>query len=234
MENKQNWELQFEGCIYSDRLLDKLLFLMQETGKKVDIVEIKKAIFYARKYHGNQKRQSGEPYYSHPLEVAYMISSYLLRTDIIVTSILHDTLEDTELTFEMIETIFGKIVANQVMDLTRIKEDGEKISSAVMVESLWIQKKYDLLLIKQFDRLHNMQTIGAKSPEKIKKIVVETLNSFLILATYLGIKEPEEELRQLCAKIIAPNKYHLQNKKTFMSDNFQLPSLSFQNDKHQM
>ena len=58
MENKQNWELQFEGCIYSDRLLDKLLFLMQETGKKVDIVEIKKAIFYARKYHGNQKRQS--------------------------------------------------------------------------------------------------------------------------------------------------------------------------------
>ena len=144
MENKQNWELQFEGCIYSDRLLDKLLFLMQETGKKVDIVEIKKAIFYARKYHGNQKRQSGEPYYSHPLEVAYMISSYLLRTDIIVTSILHDTLEDTELTFEMIETIFGKIVANQVMDLTRIKEDGEKISSAVMVESLWIQKKYDL------------------------------------------------------------------------------------------
>jgi (p)ppGpp synthase/HD superfamily hydrolase len=162
--------------------------------------EIKKAIYYAKKYHGEQKRQSGEPYYSHPIEVAYMISDYLFRTDIIVTSILHDTIEDTELTFEMIDSIFGSLVAKQVMDLTRIKEDSHKISSAETVELLFKQKKYDLLLIKLFDRLHNMQTIGVKSPEKIKKIVEETLLIFLALAAYLEKLDIEKEIGDLCIK----------------------------------
>ncbi len=191
-------DLDFESCKYSDRLLDKLALINENSSDKIDILEVKKAIYYARKYHGNQKRQSGEPYYSHPLEVAYMISDYLFRTDIIVTSILHDTIEDTELTFEMIESIFGKLVASQVEDLTRIKENNRKISSAEVVESLWLQKKYDVLLIKQFDRLHNMQTIGVKSPDKIKKITKETIGTFIVLAAYLGIRNIEEELLSSC------------------------------------
>ena len=117
---------------------------------------------------GAQKRQSGEPYYSHPLEVAYMVAEHRFTTDVLVTSILHDTIEDTELTKEMIDYIFGFTIASQVEDLTRIKIDG-KISVAEMVKSLWFQNKKDLLLIKYFDRLHNMRTINAKSPEKIQK-----------------------------------------------------------------
>jgi len=234
MEDLYHWKLKFIPCSYSDRLLEKLVYLNEVAVKKVDITQVRKAIYYAKKYHGEQKRQSGEPYYSHPLEVAYMVSSYLFRTDIIITSILHDTIEDTELTFEKIQEIFGGVVAGQVMDLTRIKEDGRKISSSEMVESLWLQKKYDVLLIKQFDRLHNIQTIGAKSPEKIKKIMEETVNTFLLLAAYLGIPEYQEELRQMCAKIIAPDKNYLQNKKTFISDNYQLPSLDFENEISQM
>lgn len=98
-----------------------------------------------------------------------MGSDYLFRTDIIITSILHDTIEDTDLTFEMIQTEFGSLVASQVSDLSRIKVAGKKISSAELVKSLWLQKKYDQLLIKLFDRLHNVLTIHARSPEKQKK-----------------------------------------------------------------
>jgi len=196
-----NLELKFESCWYSNRLLDKLLLMNEKTSHKINILEVQKAIYYAKHYHGEQKRQSGEPYYSHPLEVAYMVSDYLFRTDILVTSILHDTLEDTELTFEMIKYIFGEVVASQVEDLTRIKEN-RKISSAEMVESLWLQKKYDLLLIKQFDRLHNMQTIGVKSFEKIRKITKETISTFTVLAAYLGIRNIEEELIQSCTTFI--------------------------------
>ena len=201
MQDNYDWELEFESCIYSSRLIDKLLLLNKQAIQQIDITEVKKAIFYAKKYHADQMRQSGEPYYSHPLEVAYMISDYLFRTDIIVTSILHDTLEDTDLNYEMIESLFGSIVAGQVEDLTRIKED-QKITSAEMVESLWIQQKYDVLLIKQFDRLHNMQTIGAKSPEKIQKIIKETMSTFTVLAAYLGIRDVEEKIISCCRKFI--------------------------------
>ncbi len=201
MQDDKSWWTKFDSCKYSNRLLDKLLLLNEDKSKedKIDILKVQKAIYYAKKYHGDQKRQSGEPYYSHPFEVAYMISYYLFRTDIIVTSILHDTIEDTELTFEMIRKLFGEVIAHQVMDLTRITGgDGRKISSAEMVGFLFEQKKYDLLLIKQFDRLHNMQSIGAKSPEKIKKITEETIGTFTVLAAFLGIRSIEEELIQSC------------------------------------
>jgi (p)ppGpp synthase/HD superfamily hydrolase len=201
MQDNNGWWAKLDRCEYSNRLLDKLLLLNEAKPAegKIDISKVKKAIYYAKKYHGDQKRQSGEPYYSHPFEVAYMISDYLFRTDIIVTSILHDTIEDTELTFEMIRKLFGEVIAHQVMDLTRITGgDGRKISSAEMVGFLFEQKKYDLLLIKQFDRLHNMQSIGAKSPEKIKKITEETIGTFTVLAAFLGIRSIEEELIQSC------------------------------------
>lgn len=234
MEDLCFWQLKFAPCFYSNRLLEKLVLLNERALKEADVSEITKAIFYSKKYHGEQRRQSGEPYYSHPLEVAYMVSDYLSRTNIIVTCILHDTIEDTKLTFENIQEIFGMVIADQVMDLTRIKGNGIKISSAEMVESLWLQKKYDILLIKQFDRLHNIRTIGAKSPEKIKKIMEETINTFLILAAYLGIPEQQEELRQMCSKIIAPDKDYLLNKKTLIMGNYRLPALNSENGISQM
>jgi len=192
----------FEPDIWSTKLLTKLEARnmgADQTNRhaRVDIEEIKKAIYFCKKYHADQKRNSGEPYYSHPITVADMVSDYIFRTDIIVTSILHDTIEDTELTFEMIVESFGELVAVQVENLTRVKS-GKKISSAEMVESLWKQKKYDVLLIKLFDRLHNMRTIKAKSPEKTKKIVEETLLIFLSLAAYLGKLGIEKEIGELC------------------------------------
>ena len=68
MKDINCWEAKFEACIYSDKLLNKLLLLNKQASNKIDFTEVRKAIYYAKKYHGAQKRQSGEPYYSHPLE----------------------------------------------------------------------------------------------------------------------------------------------------------------------
>lgn len=229
MEDIDSWELKFELCDYSDRLLNKLLFLNASAEHQINIQEVKKAIYYARKYHGDQKRQSGEPYYSHPLEVAYNVSDYLFKTDAIVTSVLHDVLEDTNLTFAMIVEIFDLNIAEQVLDLTRVKRD-RKITSAELVESLWLQKKYELLFIKQFDRLHNIETIGAKSPEKIKKILDETISNFIVLAAYLGIRGIEERLVRLCVDLVKQY-FPGQEKDIFFKTDAELLSLVLQNDE---
>ncbi|MCP5374687.1 MAG: bifunctional (p)ppGpp synthetase/guanosine-3',5'-bis(diphosphate) 3'-pyrophosphohydrolase [Rickettsiaceae bacterium] len=229
MEKNNSWTTKYENCFYSERLITKLISLSEKTKNRINLLQIKKAIYYAKKYHGVQKRESGEPYYSHPLEVAYMVSDYLFRTDIIITSILHDTIEDTDLTFEMIQTEFSPLVASQVADLSRIKVAGKKISSAEMVKSLWLQKKYDLLLIKLFDRLHNMQTISVKTPQKIHKIVEETISAFLVLAVYLNIPDAEKQIVHLCAKYINPKLLDEEHSRPFESDQ-NLLSLISQND----
>jgi guanosine-3',5'-bis(diphosphate) 3'-pyrophosphohydrolase len=218
----------FESCSYSDRLLNKLKTLNHTSPNKVNLSEIKKAIYIARKFHGEQKRESGEPYYSHPLEVAYMVADYLFKTEYLITSILHDTLEDTKLTQGMIEELFNKNIAQQVEGLTRIKQHG-KISSAELVEILWQQKEYELLLIKQFDRLHNMLTINAKSPEKIKKITKETFETFILLAAFLGIPNVEEQLIQICQNISNSQSITIEELLPFGSDQDLLALLS-QND----
>lgn len=239
MEEIGDWEKDFEICIYAQKLLDKVIYLNSIVKvPPVDVLEIKKAIYYARKYHGSQMRQSGEPFYSHPIEVAYMISDYLFKTDVIVTSILHDTIEDTELTKEIISQAFGWKVANQVMDLTRIKEDGIKISAVATVEILYKEKKHDVLLIKLFNRLHNMQTISAKSPEKMKKIIDETIITFLILTTYLELKSIMFDLFELCRKYIIQTRYNSITNfslySLFSLDNYQPLVPIFQNEIDQM
>ncbi len=131
-----------------------------------------------------------------------MVSDYLFRTDIIVTSILHDCIEDTLLTKEMIVKEFGHKIANQVEDLTRVKND-KKISSAEIVKILYQQKKKELLLIKLFDRLHNIQTLGAKSPKKGRKMILETLQSFSTITTYLKVPRVARQLYTHCFNIAA-------------------------------
>ena len=190
-------------CNYSTRLIEKLKSL--DTKNVLDFEIINKAVYWARKYHGDQKRKSGELYYTHPLEVAYMISDYKLKTDVIVASILRDIVEDTEVTVERIQGTFGQRIAAMVDRLTRDRLDGTKLSIEEIINSAYQLKDRGVLLIKLFDRLHNIQTIGVKSPEKIHKIIEETISTFLVLAVYLNITDAEKEIIQLCSKYINPN-----------------------------
>ncbi|WP_417905608.1 HD domain-containing protein [Candidatus Tisiphia endosymbiont of Micropterix aruncella] len=236
MEEINYWDnSRYQSCAYAERLLNELMLLNTKVKQPVNIYEVKKGIYYAKKYHGSQMRQSGEPYYSHPIEVAYMVAQYtaleiprLFRTDMIVTALLHDTLEDTELTKKMIAYIFGSKVASQVEDLTRVKPHG-KISSAETLNLLFQQKKYDVALIKIFDRIHNLQTLGAKSPEKAKKIIQETIEHFVTLCAYLEIPRAEQELIKLCYQNLPIDPFSLYFK-VFSEDNFQLVSPTFQNE----
>ena len=190
------------NCRYSRRLLDKLLAINKKSQIKLDFNKINRAIYLAQNYHDRQKRKTGEPYYSHPLEVAYIVADYIFSTEIITTAILHDCIEDTLLTKKIIAKEFGNKIANQVEDLTRIKE-GQKISSAEIVKILYNENKKDLLLVKLCDRLHNIQTIEAKPPDKIQKITLETLTTFLPLATYLEISNIRQQLNKYCTDVMA-------------------------------
>ncbi|MFU7500695.1 MAG: HD domain-containing protein [Candidatus Tisiphia sp.] len=230
MEDINYWDnSKYAPCQYATRLLDKLCKINEEVNRSINIDEVKKAIYYAKKYHGSQMRQSGEPYYSHPIEVAYMVAEYAaseipsyFRTDMIVTSILHDTIEDTKLTEKMIEYIFGSIVASQVEDLTRVKPHG-KISSKEILDLLYQQKKYDVAFIKIFDRIHNLQTIGVKSPEKARKIIEETIEEFIRLAIHLEAIGLEKKLIELCYQYL-----HTISSKQYLLQS--LDKFSFQKD----
>jgi (p)ppGpp synthase/HD superfamily hydrolase len=171
------------SCKYSIRLIEKLKLL--DTNGVLDFGLINKAIYFAKKYHDGQLRKSGEPFYSHPLEVAYIISDYNLKTDVIAASILHDIVEDTEVTVEMILETFGRRIAEMVDRLTRDRPDGTKLSVKEIIRMAYKNGDKEVLLIKIFDRLHNLQNIHFLTADKQIKVAKETLNTVLLAATYL-------------------------------------------------
>jgi len=185
----------YEHCQYSIRLIGKLKLL--DTKNVLDFKLINKAIYWAKKYHGDQKRKSGEPYYSHPLEVAYMVSDYNLKTDVIVASILHDVIEDTEVTVGMILDNFSWRITEMVDMLTRDRPDGSKLSIEEVLNKAYQKQDEEVLLIKLFDRLHNLKTLDAITDEKKKKVALETLSSFLTLALSFDEKG-DQMIAKLC------------------------------------
>ena len=224
-----------EPCKYSIRLIAKLKSL--DTKNVLDFNLINKAIYFAKKYHDGQLRKSGEPFYTHPLEVAYMISDYNLKTDVITASILHDIIEDTEVTVRMIQDTFGQRIAEMVDRLTRDRPDGSKLSVGEILNNSYQEKDREVLLIKLFDRLHNMQTLGVKSPEKIKKIADETLLIFIALAMYLEVVEIKQKLSELCIKEIFTKQGLIppviQNTFSFVNSRLSFPQ-DFQNEIEQI
>ena len=219
-------KLYSPDCFYSLRLLDKLKRIDIEKNTGLDFIIIEKAISFAKKYHDGQMRQTGDPFYSHPLEVAYMVSDYLPKTNVIVASILHDVVEDTEVTVSMIVDNFSWRIAEMVDRLTCDRPDGIKLSVATILNSSYQAKDKEVMLIKLFDRLHNIQTLGVKTPEKTKKIVNETLITFITLSMHLGLLEVEQKLLNSCMYYTAKNKEELQKEDPIFSFNNNSPLLS--------
>ena len=216
-------------CKYSIRLIEKLK--SSDTKNILNFDLINKAIYWAKKYHGNQKRKSGEAYYTHPLEVAYMISDYKLKTVVIVASILHDIVEDTEVTVEMINSSFGQRISEMVDRLTRDRPDGSKLSVEHIINNAYHLKDKEVLLIKLFDRFHNIQTIESMSIEKTKQIITETIKQFITLSIFLGEMELEiliaENITRICRRELSA-KQDLIDYHERVRDNFLLPSLASQ------
>ena len=188
-----------EQCPHSIRLIEKLKSL--DTQNFLDFELINKAIYFAKEYHTGQFRKSGEPFYTHPLEVAYIVSDYNLKTEVIVTSILHDILEDTEATESMLAEAFGSRIAEMVDRLTRDRSDGSKLSVEQVLRNAWFQNDKEVVLIKIVDRIHNISTVNYLSPEKQKEQVTETIKNFLIFAEELSLHEVSDFLYKQCVEL---------------------------------
>ena len=171
---------------------------------------LNKAYVYSMKAHGSQKRASGAPYFSHPLEVAGILAEYKFDSKTIITALLHDVVEDTRSNLKDIEENFGDEISylvDGVTKLSRLEGRSDKFKQAENFRKLLLATSKDIrvLLVKLADRLHNMRTIQfIKNIDKKKTIAFETLEIFAPLAERLGMQEVRSELDDLSFKIIEP------------------------------
>lgn len=187
-----------------------LIKQMQAYNPQLDGKDIDSAFEYAKEKHEGQTRSSGEPYYTHPVEVASILASMKMDAGTIITAILHDTLEDTDATYEEVEKKFGKDIAdmvNGVSKLTRIESQTVEGKQAENFRKLLLAMSEDIrvLLVKLADRLHNMRTLdGIKKPEKRRRIALETLEIYAPLAERVGVHKIKEELEDRAFAVIQP------------------------------
>lgn len=171
---------------------------------------LNRAYVYAMQKHGAQKRASGDPYFSHPVEVAYKLTQYRLDTASIITALLHDTVEDTDATLDEIEQLFGaeiRTLVDGVTKLNRLEIKSESTKQAENFRKLVVAMAQDLrvLMVKLADRLHNMETLHyIPKPEKRQRIARETLEIYAALAERIGMRRMKEELQDLAFKELFP------------------------------
>lgn len=164
---------------------------------------LNRAYVYAMKMHGSQKRASGDPYFSHPLEVAGILTDMRLDTSTIITALLHDTIEDTDATAADIKQLFGDDIlrlVDGVTKLTRIELQSDRTKQAENFRKLVLAMSEDIrvLLVKLADRVHNMRTLHfIESPDKRRRIAAETMDIYAPLAERIGIQAMRDELEDL-------------------------------------
>lgn len=173
---------------------------------------LNQAYVYAMQKHGEQKRASGDPYFSHPLEVAAILTDLHLDEETIAVALLHDTIEDTDATRREIDELFGEKIGHLVEGLTKLKRLDLVTPEAKQAENLRrlllaISDDIRVLLVKLSDRLHNMRTLGAMRPDKCERIATETMEIYAPLAGRIGMQDLRDELEELSFKYINPEAY---------------------------
>ncbi|QOZ52824.1 bifunctional (p)ppGpp synthetase/guanosine-3',5'-bis(diphosphate) 3'-pyrophosphohydrolase [Bradyrhizobium arachidis] len=173
---------------------------------------LNRAYVYAMKAHGSQTRASGDPYFSHPLEVAAILTDLKLDDATIVAALLHDTIEDTEATRAEIDQLFGPEIGALVEGLTKLKRLELVSREAKQAENLRklllaIADDVRVLLVKLADRLHNMRTLDFVPTESRRRIAEETLDIYAPLAGRMGMQEMREELEDLSFRTLDPEAY---------------------------
>lgn len=188
-------------------LLNKL-----EEYNKEEIEIVKRAYEYAEHLHAGQIRQSGEPYITHPLCVAYILAELHADRDTICAGLLHDTLEDTNISKEDIAHYFNQNIANLVDGVTKLakmnfssKQDQHYANTRKIITG--ITEDVRIIIIKLADRLHNMRTLQFKSEFKQKENALETIEIFVPLAYYIGAYRIKSELEDLSLKYLKPDMY---------------------------
>ena len=191
--------------------IDNLLEVIKSYNpEEVDI--IRRAYEYANTLHKGQYRQSGEPYITHPLNVAYILAEMHADRDTVCAGLLHDTIEDTDITKEDIAEVFNKNIANLVDGVTKLakmnfssKEEQNLANTRKIITG--ITSDVRIIIIKLADRLHNMRTLEYKTPFKQKENALETMEIFVPLAYYIGAYRIKSELEDLSLRYLKPDMY---------------------------
>ena len=173
---------------------------VQSYNPRADEALLNRAYVYAMKAHGQQKRASGDPFISHPIEVASILTTLKLDDETIAAALLHDTIEDTPATLDEIEKLFGPNIAALVDGLTKIEKlnlASKKTEQAENFRKLLIAISSDVrvLLVKLADRLHNMRTLEHMKPEKRRLIAQETMDIYAPLAAAWASRRSATSLR---------------------------------------
>ena len=190
----------------------ELVERVRRYNPNTDEALLDRAYVYALRAHGSQLRASGDPYFSHPLEVAAILTDLKLDDATIVAALLHDTIEDTSATKSEIERLFGHQIATLVEGLTKIKKLDLVSKQAKQAENLRklllaIAEDVRVLLVKLADRLHNMRTLKWVPPEKRDRVAQETLDIYAPLAARMGMQDMREELEDLAFRQLSPEAY---------------------------
>ncbi len=191
--------------------VNQVINKIKENDPEADTDLFRLAYDFAAKAHAGQKRSNGEPYIQHSLHTAFMLAQIKADFNTITAGILHDVPEDTEYTLEDVEKNFGKDIAGLVKGITKlgkIKYRGiERYRENLRKMFLAMAKDVRVILIKFSDRLHNLRTLEALSPEKQQRIAKETLEIYAPIADLLGIWRLKWQMEDLCFKYLYPEEY---------------------------
>ncbi|HSM97420.1 MAG TPA: RelA/SpoT family protein, partial [Gallionella sp.] len=192
----------------TDLLIDELSAYL----KPKDVEHVRVAIEFSRAAHQGQMRQSGDPYISHPIAVARILTPLHIDAQAIIAALLHDVVEDTEVTSEQVADKFGKPVAELVDGLSKLdkiqfetREDAQAENFRKML--LAMARDVRVILIKLADRLHNMRTLDSMAHDKRERIARETMDIYAPIANRLGLNDLHHELQDLSFKYLHPTRY---------------------------
>jgi GTP diphosphokinase / guanosine-3',5'-bis(diphosphate) 3'-diphosphatase len=193
-------------------VLGPIVAIYRQRHPKASTALISKAYEVAREAHRHQRRSSGEGYINHPIAVAKIVADIGLDDISLAAALLHDAVEDTELTVADVDREFGPDVAaivDGVTKLERLQFDSKEAQQAATMRKMLVAMARDLrvLIIKLADRLHNMRTIAAMPPEKQRRIAHETLEIYAPLAHRLGMQEVRQQLEDLAFASLYPKRY---------------------------
>ena len=189
---------------------DDLVELVRAYNPKTNEKLIREAYDFGLAMHEGQFRHSGEPYFSHPIEVAAILTEQQLDDATIITALLHDTIEDTKASYSVVTEKFGEEVAmlvDGVTKLTNLQLSSTETKQAENFRKLFMAMSKDLrvILVKLADRLHNMRTIRAMKPHKQQQKARETMDIYAPLAGRMGMQWMREELEDLSFKVLNPD-----------------------------
>lgn len=189
--------------------VEDLIALVRNYNPRTNADLIRRAYAYGRQMHEGQFRHSGEPYFTHPVAVAAILTEQRLDDATIVTALLHDTIEDTKSTYTEVARLFGEDIAelvNGVTKLTNLELSSAQSKQAENFRKLFMAMSKDLrvILVKLADRLHNMRTIKSMRPEKQAQKARETMEIFAPLAGRMGMQWMREELEDLAFRVLNP------------------------------